>query len=262
VRRPSVALAAALALGCAFAPARAALAADQWVSRPLTLPSGTFAFDAGLGVSHLGVGSTGLTGAGANFEAAVGITSHFQLGVRTGIRGGTDGKVLGSDAYGRLYDSLTFGVGLDTVANPEIALRGSLARTEIVEVALDGRTYLPIEPGTKPGILIGVPFLFHLARVARLDVGAYVPFITTNPIQSGVVVPVDVWFQPTRKFWLGPLTGLRFRKGGTDLRMGGGLGYQAASFVDFKAQLVFPQVNQDDGTREFGFGVGVQLRIE
>jgi hypothetical protein len=178
------------------------------------------------------------------------------------VRGGIDGKILGADASGRLYDSLTFGVGNDTVANPEISLRGSILRAEIVELALEGRTYLPFEANTRPGILFGVPMMFHLGGVARLDLGAYVPFIATNPIQSGLVVPVDIWFQPTRKFWLGPLTGLSFRKNGTDLRMGGGLGYQLASFVDFKAQFVFPHINQDDGTRDFGVGAGIQIRIE
>ncbi len=241
----------------------AASAADQWVSRPITLPRATFAFDAGLGVSHLGLGNdVSITGAGANLEGAVGITSHIQLGVRTGIRAGADGKALGADAYGRLFDSLTYGVGRDTLANPEISLRGAIVRTEVVELALDGRTWLPVEPGTRPGILFGVPVLIHLGGLARLDMGGYALLVTTNPVQGGILVPVDVWFQPTRKLWLGPLTGLRFRKNGTDLRAGFGLGYQLASFVDFKTQFVFPQINQDDGRREFGFGAGVQIRIE
>ena len=241
----------------------AALAADQWVSRPLTLPRGTFAFDAGLGVANVGDGKNpAVIGAGANLEGAVGITSSFQLGLRTGVRGGLDGRSLQADNYGRLYDSLYFGTGQSTVANPEISVRGSLVRAEVVELGLEGRTWLPFEPGTHPGILFGVPMMLHLLGMMRLDMGAYVPFITANPIQSGLIVPVDVWFQPTRKFWIGPLTGLAFRKAGTDLRAGAGLGYQLVSFVDFKAQFVFPHINQDNGAREFGFGAGFQIRIE
>ena len=260
-RRWGALLAGMLAfVGVTGARAGEARAAEPWVSRPITLPMGTFAFDGGLGVAHVGSGVGSFTGGGANLEGAVGITSHLQLGVRTGLRFGTDGKILSADNYGRLFDAETFGVGNDAVANPEVSLTGAIVRAEIVEVALQGRVYLPFEANTRPGLMFGVPVMLHLGGIARIDTGGYVPFVFTDPIQSGLVVPVDVWFQASRRFWIGPITGLRFRRHGTDLRAGAGLGYQIASFLDFKAQFYFPAINQD--SQAFGFGAGLQIRIE
>ncbi len=221
-----------------------------------------WAFDAGLGVAHVGVGDANVTGVGVNLEGAVGVTSHLQLGLRTGVRGGSEGRALGADAYGRLYDAQTFGVGADPFANPEFSITGTIVRVRVAELALQGRAYLPFEAGSRPGFLFGMPVMFHLGDVARIDMGAYVPVIFTTPFQSGVSAPVDVWFAATSRLWLGPMTGLRFRKAGTDLRMGVGLGYQITSFLDFKTQFLFPQINQPAGGREFGFGAGIQIRIE
>lgn len=255
----SLGVAAAIA---ALASSTRAHAAEPWVSRPLTLPSGVWAFDAGLGVAHTEPANTSLTGAGMNLEGAVGLTSRIQLGVRTGVRFGNDGKVLEADSYGRLYDQETFGTGIDTFANPEISVTGTVVRTGIVELGLQGRGYLPFEQGTRPGVLFGMPLMFHLGGFARIDTGAYVPFIFSNPVQSALDIPGNFWFQVADRVWLGPMSGVRVRRHGTDLRLGFGLGYQIASFLDFKTQFLFPTINQDGGAQTFGFGVGLEIRIE
>ncbi len=254
-------LAAALAVIAARAPT--AQAAGPWAARPDTLPKGVFAFDVGLGGVHApATDTTSITGFGVNLEATFGVTSRLQLGLRTGIRAGLDGRVTGADAYGRLYDSINFGTRSSPIANPEFAITGNVSRGEHVEVALQGRVFLPAETNSSAGLVFGVPVRFRVGQVARIDTGGFVPLIFSNPLQSGLVVPVDIWFQVSDRVWLGPMTGMRFRRAGQDLRIGFGLGVQAASFLDFKAQLVVPAVNQDQGGRFYGFGVGVELRVE
>ena len=76
---------------------------------------------------------------------------------------------------------------------------------------------------------------------------------------------MDVWIQASRKVWVGPMTGLVFWQypGGaseSDLSLGVGFGYQITHYLDFKAQFLFPRINNED--RDFGLGAGVQLRIE
>ena len=190
------------------------------------------------------------------------ITSHIQLGVRSGARFNDEAKALGADQYGRIFDQETYGTGLDTFANPEISVTGSVVRTAVVELALQGRGYLPFETGTRPGVLLGMPLAVHLGSIARLDTGAYVPVLFYNPIQSQLSIPANFWFQVADRVWLGPMTGVRVHRNGTDLRIGFGLGYQIASFLDFKTQFLFPAVNQDNGSQTFGFGVGLEIRIE
>jgi hypothetical protein len=274
---------ACVALGATVALLGIALdarAAPPWVDRPLTLPAGDFAFDFGLGLSHVPVGPPpglppdapgldGSTSAGVNAEMAVGLTSRIELGVRTGIRFDDEfHRSTNADAYGRLFDRETFDEGANTVANPEIRIRGAIVRGPIAEVGLEGRVVLPFADGTGAGLLFGVPLAFHLGDRVRLDTGAYVPVVSPPRANAAFAVslPLDVWIQATSRFWLGPMTGFEFTNfsggGGvfTALSLGMGLGYEITHAIDFKAEFLFPELNQD--SRVFGFGAGVQVRIE
>lgn len=284
---------ACVALGATVALLGVALdarAAPPWVDRPLTLPAGDFAFDFGLGLSHVPVGPPpglppgapfdGSTSAGVNAEMAVGLTSRIELGVRTGIRLDDEfHRSTNADAYGRLFDRQTFDEGANTVANPEIRIRGAIVRGPIAEVGLEGRLVLPFADGTGAGLLFGVPLAFHLGDRVRLDMGAYVPVVFPPRADAAFAVnlPLDVWIQASSRFWLGPMTGFEltnFSGGGgvgrtapglpasavTAFSLGLGLGYQITHALDFKAEFLFPELNQD--SRVFGFGAGVQIRIE
>jgi|CZKU01.1.fsa_nt_gi hypothetical protein len=261
-------------LGAAAATAAVVVALDAraappWVDRPLTLPAGDFAFDFGLGVAHVPGGPRNDTSAGINAEMSVGITSRVELGVRTGIRFG-DGfdRAIDPEAYGRLFDRQTFDEGADTVANPEVRVRGAIVRGPIAEVALEGRVVLPFADGTGAGILFGVPLAFHLGDRVRLDTGAFVPVVFPPRVDAdfAISLPLDVWIQASSRFWLGPMTGFEFtnvtdgRTVVTNLSLGLGLGYMITHAIDFKAMFLFPELNQD--SRVFGFGAGVQIRIE
>jgi len=76
---------------------------------------------------------------------------------------------------------------------------------------------------------------------------------------------VDAWIQTSRRFWLGPLTGVAFERlgdnnGAASVSLGFGFGYQITRALDFKAMFLFPTIN--DESRNFGVGAGLQARIE
>jgi hypothetical protein len=241
------------------------VAAPPWVERHITLPAGNWAFDVGLGVAHDPAPDIG--GVGINAEMAVGITDRVELGVRTGIRFGDDlQRAVQADHYGRLFDRQTFGTGADVLANPELRVRGALVRTHVVELALEGRVVLPFENGTVAALEFGVPLAFHLGDRVRLDTGAYVPVIfpRQGPF-ADVRLPLDVWIQVSPRVWLGPMTGIVLERPGNPgsrafASLGFGFGYEITHYLDFKAMLLFPDLN--DQPRLFGAGAGVQIRIE
>lgn len=250
-----------------FAPSLAD-AAPRWVDRPITLPRLVFAGDVGLGIGHARVPgpAADVTGPGLNLEGAIGVTDRVELGLRTGMRFGSDAEVLAADAYGRTLWTETWGVGRDAFANPEARVRWAAVRGPIFELALDGRLYLPFEDGTRAGVMFGVPMAIHLGDIARIDTGAYVPVVFSGEPFTAISVPGYFWFQPSERLWLGPMTSLRFVDPGpggreTELLVGFGLGYQVASAVDLKTMVLFPRVNRDQGASDFGVGFGVQFRI-
>jgi hypothetical protein len=268
VRRILVGLACATA---ALTVASAASAAPPWVERHLTLPGGDFAFDFGLGIAH-GPAPSDTSSVGMNVEAAVGLTSHLELGIRTGLRfGDAFDRGLHPDEYARLFDRQYVDGADDAFANPEIRLRGALLDGPVVDLGLEGRLFVPVEGDAFPGrpnqaaAEFGMPLAFHLGDSVRLDTGVYVPLLFGYATPFGLSVPVDVWFQVTHRLWLGPMTGLQIVRVGDDqtltyASMGFGLGYQVARFVDFKTMFLFPELNQDSSV--FGVGAGVQIRIE
>ncbi len=252
-----------------FAAEGAAQAAPPWVDRPLTLPGGDWAFDFGLGLGHVPAPRDDL-GAGVNAEMAVGLTSRVELGVRTGLRFGDDfERAINGDYYGRLFDRQTFGAGAEgaeAVANPEVRVRGALVRDRIFELGLEGRVVIPFANGSDAGLLFGVPMAVHLGSIVRLDFGAYVP-IVFFPHDTAVAIhlPIDVWIQATPRLWLGPMTGLAFERvgdnrGSENVSLGFGLGYQITHYLDFKSMFLFPTINNE--SRIFGFGAGIEVRIE
>lgn len=240
----------------------AVIAAPEWTARRLTLPRHDWSFDLGLGVGH--AGPPDLTGAGMNFELGVSVIRHLELGFRTGARFGRDAQFTAADQYGRLFDRQTFDTGVDAFANPEARVRGELLDTRVFELALEGRAVLPFERGTYFGMQFGVPMALHAGSRVRLDFGPYVPVVFGHPATTAVSVPLDVWIQATRRLWLGPMTGFRVHdpNSTTDVSLGFGLGYSFTSYFDLKTMFLFPRINRRQGARDFGAGVGFQVRIE
>jgi hypothetical protein len=241
-------------------------AAPPWVDRPLTLPSGDWAFDLGLGVGHVPAPGED-TAAGVNAEMAVGLTRRVQLELRTGVRFGNDfDRGINADGYGRLFDRQTFDAGGEVLANPELSVRGALVREAVIELALEGRLVVPFANGTAAGLMFGVPLAFHLGSSVRLDVGAYVPVVFfRQDAVLGLRVPLDVWIQATPRLWLGPMTGVAFDRvgdtnGSTNVSLGFGLGYGITRSLDFKAMFLFPTINNE--SRVFGAGAGIEVRID
>lgn len=256
-----------LAIAIVLLAAGDARAADPWVDRPITLPRMNFAGDVGLGLGHAHFGDRDFFGPGLNLEGAFGITNTIEVGLRLGIRLNDDARATGADAFGRTFFLDTWGVNADSVANPEAHIRWAAYQGHVVEVGLDGRVYLPIEQGSAPGLMFGVPLAFHIGNSVRIDTGAYLPFVFHRRSYIVFSVPGYFWFQVTEKVWLGPLAEVRFinpdiGNNHTDLLLGFGLGYQVTRPIDLKTWLLFPAINQDAGGRYFGAGFGVQFRIE
>lgn len=110
--------------------------AASFVTRPMTLSRSEWSLDLGLGIGHFP--APGTTGLGLNLEMKAGLTSFVQLGIRTGFGIGRDGRATRADSYGRMFETETYGVGGDTVANPEISLRWALVHSA-AELGLEAR---------------------------------------------------------------------------------------------------------------------------
>jgi hypothetical protein len=243
-----------------------ATAAPAFVTRPMTQPRHDFAGDIGFGVAH--ARGYGPTGAGLNLEGAFGITEDVEIGLRTGVRIGDDGRFTNADYYGRTLWTETYGTNRGgVVANPEARVRWRVYSGDVVEFGLDWRLYLPFEPRSRVGGMFGLPLHFHIGNFMRIDTGPYLPTFFYDPAVVLLTVPGYFWFQVSEKVWLGPMTSTRFRfapSGGdrTNFLLGFGLGVQVASAVDLKTMILFPTLAGDDGSRNWGAGFGVQFRVE
>jgi hypothetical protein len=239
--------------------------AEIFVHRDLALPGGVWALDLGLGIGHLDPpGPSGpYTGLGFNLEVKGGLTSTLQLGLRTGIRVGNDGKSTRADRYGRTFETETYGTGFETLANPEVSLRFTVVDSPVVDLALEGRLYVPIEAHTSTGIMVAVPLAFHLSPTVRFDTGVFVPILFTDPTQSTISFPFHLWLQANDRLAVGPMTGVQIHNPGgtTTIPLGLGLNYAASSTADLRVWFLFPNIKGDGEARNFGAGFGVEARF-
>jgi hypothetical protein len=269
----SRALVATFAGAIALTVSGSANAAPEWVDRGLTMRQFGVAIDAGLGIAHSAAG--GYSGGGVNLDGAFGILDNLEVGLRFGLRlGDADAKTLQADQYGRLFDLETYGTGVSLFANPELRITGRVLDLSVVEVGVEGRTYLPLEEGTRFSFLLGAPVRLHFARFLRIDTGLYVPVVFFAAEQGAsnaisVNIPAEFWFQITRDFFAGPLTQIRLNNSdaalttdhGAGLLLGVGLGYQISRFADFKASFLFPRLIGATGP-DIAAGVGIGLHFD
>jgi hypothetical protein len=233
------------------APARAA----SFVDRGIVLPNGGFELQLGLGLGHDSRPANDATGLGLNLELAYGLTSQVQFGFRTGIRMGSEGQATRADEFGRPFETETFGTAWDQIANPELSFRFALLRGA-ASLALDTRLYLPVEDGSSLGIMIGLPVMLRIGGSARLDSGFFVPVIFSDETDTWVSIPLHLWFEVDRGFMLGPITGVRFHNGDTQVPLGFGLGFSLAPAVELRTWLLFPDVSEEGSAKNFGVGAG------
>jgi hypothetical protein len=260
-RYARVAMTASVGL-LALAAATPARAAAPWIYRGLTQGRGDIALDFGLGYGHA---SSSVDGFGLNLELKAGVAHNFDLGFRMGFRLDEGGQATRADAYGRPFDTETYGTLYDRVANPEIRARWSVARSHAAELGLELRFYLPIEDGgSRFGFMFGLPIALRAGPV-RFDTGIYVPVVFYNPTFTAVSIPLHIWIQAAHNFWLGPLLGLRVINWGGSYNqypLGFGLGWQLNRGVDLKTWFLFPDMNQNAAARTYGLGVALQIRFE
>jgi hypothetical protein len=226
------------------------------------VPRGQVAIDIGGGLGHI-PDPNGGTGFGLNLELKAGVGPNFELGIRTGIRASDLGRATQADGYARPFDTETYGTNFDTVANPELHLEWVVARGPAVELGLELAAYLPVETNSRFGMMFALPLALHASNV-RVDTGIYVPILFYDPTVSIVSIPIQLWFQATRTFWLGPVFGLRFIHNGGESEQypfGFGLGNALAPNADLRAWFLFPDISADQAARRFGAGVAFEIRF-
>jgi hypothetical protein len=188
----------------------------------------------------------------------------LELGVRTGIRADDIGRATAADDYGRAFDTETYGTNGDTVANPELHLKWLAARGPAAELGLELAAYLPIEDGSRFGMMFALPVALHASSI-RVDTGLYVPILFYHPTLTIVSIPIDLWIQATRTLWLGPVFGIRFfRQGGVhdeQFPFGFGIGNEIAPNADLRAWFLFRDISGNEAARTFGAGLAFELRF-
>jgi hypothetical protein len=238
-------------------------AARPFISRDLVLRRGDVALDLGFGIGHalspLGEPESGL---GMNLELSIGIARDAEIGVRTGFRLTDAGQRTQADRYGRTFDTETYDLGFERVANPEIHVRWGIAHGPSAELGFELRAIMPIEQGTHFGMVLGLPVALRTG-ILRLDTGVYLPIIFNHDTLMIVSVPAHLWIQASPTLWLGPLFGLRFfHQGGrswNEFPLGFGLGTMLSSALDLRAWFLFPNVDNNDN---YGGGLAFQIRFE
>jgi hypothetical protein len=243
-------------LGMVVALAAGTAAATSPVGRSLNLSNGTFELGLGAGIGHREpIDHTGL---GINFELGYGITSVLELRLRSGLRFGEAGQVTDADRYGRPVETETYNLGSDSLANPEIGLRFNLVRSGTLELALDGKLYLPVSGSF--GIMVGLPLALHLGSRLRLDTGLFVPIIFADPTYNEVSLPLHLWIKLQGGSFVGPITGVVFHSsGGRSVPFGFGVGTALSYDADLRAWLLFEDISHDGARNAFGAGVGLYV---
>ena len=266
MHRPARLLAVAFVslLAATLLPASRASAAAPWIYRGLTLPRHDVAVGFGLGYGHRPAPAPqDEDGWGLNLELRAGVAQNFELGFRMGFRLDSGGRYTQADYYARPYETETYGTNNDSVSNPELRFRWSVARGYAAELGLELRAYLPIESNSRFGFMFGLPIALRAGPI-RFDTGLYVPVLFYDPTRTAVSIPLHVWIQAAYNFWLGPILGLRFESQGshTAYPLGFGLGWQTSRAVDIRTWFLFPDMNQNAAARSYGVGIALEVRFE
>jgi hypothetical protein len=261
-----------------FAASSDAAAAKPWIERPLSLETLHAQIQAGVGFGqYTDVSGSSKFGMGSNLEAAIGLPFFGELSLRTGYRFGNPGRAAQADYYARLFDHETANMGNAAWANPEIRLRGSIVDLEVAGVGLETRFVVPLADGSNFSIAPGLPVVFRIPKLARIDTGIFVPIAFNDQTQYTISVPAQLWFQ-VDDFFFGPMTGIRYNRIATinidttgaktnssttrtDIPLGIGGGYTIGGMFDIKAQLYMLRVNDSDWSRTIGGGLGVAVLL-
>ncbi len=230
ITRLSVAFAALATLSAASsaqaqdAPQRLPLSFSR---RPLTLTRSTLRLDAELAIAHFETSFLGVTASsnsvGLGLGAGFGITEDLEVGA----------TVL------PLTLSPDFKYNAPSVYGTYRFLRGD------VEVGARLALTLPIDRDF--GVNVGVPVLLHLGDTARLDTGAFVDLVFSDPLGKQLSIPVAFTASINPNLFVGARTGFLFPNFDSfGMPLGVYVGYTlaggdgAAPLADITAAFDFP----------------------
>jgi hypothetical protein len=213
-------------------------------------------------------------GVGSNLEAAVGLPLGFEFGLRTGVRFGDAAINSAADTYGRLFDKESFDLGGDSLANPELRLRSAMFDLKVVEIGSEIRAAVPTAthafddpnaPHSSFGLEGGIPVRIHIPGIARIDTGFFLPAVFASDTTVAFDIPGQLWIQVNDLF-VGPMVGFHYTQitnepDEKDVLAGIGGGYTFLGFLDVKAQLYTPRINDSNWSKLLGGGLGVGLNV-
>jgi hypothetical protein len=216
-------------------------------------------------------GTLAIFGTGVNAEAAVGLGRSFEIGVRVGVRTDDAGRGLRADEVARAYGTVTFGTGVNTLANPELRLRWRAVRWGRAEVGLENRVVVPT--GADPNVteVLAGWVSIHVPRVARADLGlegafSWQSFETGYLLMPALAVPIRLWVNPTRGLFSGLVATTSYyaptRYTTSDVLITTGLvgGYRIGRCDAILGAYLLDVVN--DGIDRTGIGLGLACRFD
>ena len=164
-----------------------------------------------------------------------------------------------ADYFGRPFETETYNLGGDTIANPQIGLRFLLADTQTLQLAFDAHVIVPLSGVL--GMLVGVPMAINLGNRLRLDTGLLLPIRFTEPeTQVDISIPLHLWIKVNPNTFIGPITGVYFHDGGgRRVPFGFGVGTSISYDAEVRFWLLFPDVRDDGQRQNFGLGVGLYV---
>ncbi|MEO8902725.1 MAG: hypothetical protein ABI488_11905 [Polyangiaceae bacterium] len=233
----------------------------------LVLPARHLRLTAGTATVYQSESAYQAIGFGLNLEEAVGLGQNLELGVRFAARPDRTGQGTRADEFARGFELNSFGTGLSVTANPELRLAWRALRwpeVPLVELGIEGRVVLPIEPDPNTTVVLGMVTRLHLHRALRVDASFWLAVTSEKFYEERLATvagaaPLAVWFDPGRVGYLGLIQNLRhdfatrYTTGVTRWQLGAGIGSRFGVF-DLLFAMFLPDT-LGDGTHRVAAGL-------
>ncbi|QQR88566.1 MAG: hypothetical protein IPJ88_09870 [Myxococcales bacterium] len=247
----------ALLFAALSAPSTAKAYPRRFVERPLVLPTATLRLDATFPLVSVDVPNDDrINTFSMLLGLGVGVTPKLELGAVL-----LPQQLAGDFEY----------------RNPSFYGLYKLLDTRIVDIAFRGDLYLPFDNAREyvngavmpfspwfGDAAVGIPIRLHIADVARLDTGAHLGLVFTDPWGSRFTFPLQLSLQATEDFFIGPQTGIQVVDGDrVDIPFGifAGTTFGPANrpILDLLGKFYLPDV--DVGFDVFVLSVGLNIYL-
>jgi len=268
------------ALSLSAVASRPAQGQQRWVEDEAVLAPARARFSAGGGLllmTYPGVSAgdrMSIIGWGWNLEAAAGLGHNLEIGARLGLRD-AEGRAIHADEAARVMDTETFGVGLGTVANPELRLRWRVLSRGRIEAGIEDRIVFPVPRYLDVTEVLGAWASLHGGRFVRVDVALNAVFIWRSfaagrVFQPGLGLPVRFSVNITSGLFAGVVAtthyfaSTTYTAAQTTVTVGAGLGYRYRACDLYAAYQRFDAFSSEvanGATEHTGIGLALSCRL-